>query len=82
MQQALVRFGLNLPGGITGTYSIGTANSVRTFQRITGLPVTGIVDASTARALGVLVAPVRTHGLVEPRRPGDRATCRRRRSAR
>ena len=60
VQQALVRFGLNLPGGITGTYSIGTANSVRTFQRITGLPVTGIVDATTARALGVLVAPVRS----------------------
>ena len=60
VQQALVRFGLNLPGGITGTYSIGTANSVRTFQRITGLPVTGVVDATTARALGVLVAPVRS----------------------
>ena len=57
VQLALVRLGLNLPGGVTGTYSTGTWYTIRTFQRLRGLPQTGVVDATTARLLGVLVAP-------------------------
>ena len=57
VQRALVRLDLNLPGGVTGTYSTGTWYAIRMFQRIRGLPQTGVVDATTARLLGVLVAP-------------------------
>ena len=56
-QNALIRGGIHVAGGATGAFSIGTYYAVRTFQRFQGLPVTGVIDAATARALGILAAP-------------------------
>ena len=56
-QTALSSSGIYLAGGVTGTFSLGTYYAVQTFQRYQGLVVTGIIDGSTARALGLIVAP-------------------------
>ena len=56
-QTALSSSGIYLAGGVTGTFSLGTYYAVKTFQKFQGLPVTGIIDGATARALGLIVAP-------------------------
>ena len=52
-QRALMDHGIFVRGGVTGTFDIWTFYAVNTFQRRNGLPVTGVVDAATARALGL-----------------------------
>jgi len=48
------RFGnINLPG-VTGVYDSETADAVKEIQRISGLPVTGIVDKATWDAMAAL----------------------------
>lgn len=42
---------------VTGIYDQTTQNAVREFQRVNGLPVTGIVDAATWQALYRATAP-------------------------
>ena len=53
-QRALMAAGFNVPGGANGVFSDYMWYSVRTFQRDHGLPVTGVIDVHTARALGHL----------------------------
>jgi peptidoglycan hydrolase-like protein with peptidoglycan-binding domain len=57
MQKALAAAGMTVKGGIDGSFGSGTTATIAAFQTIKGLPSTGLLDASTAAALG-LIAPV------------------------
>jgi peptidoglycan hydrolase-like protein with peptidoglycan-binding domain len=57
VQKALVMAGISVKGGVDGMFGSGTTSSLAAFQSAKGLPATGLLDASTASALG-LVAPV------------------------
>jgi len=57
LQQALVRAGISLCGGIDGVFGRCTANAVMQFQRTRGLTATGRIDQATANALGLRPAP-------------------------
>lgn len=57
VQKALVVAGISVKGGVDGMFGSGTTSSLAAFQGAKGLPATGLLDASTAAALG-LVAPV------------------------
>ncbi|MBK0399123.1 peptidoglycan-binding protein [Limibaculum sp. M0105] len=52
LQRALTDAGYDV-GAIDGTFGPGTDRAVRAFQSDQGLPVTGVVDAATAAALGL-----------------------------
>jgi peptidoglycan hydrolase-like protein with peptidoglycan-binding domain len=56
LQNALNRVGVGVKYGVDGYFGSATQASVKAFQRYKGLPVTGVVDAATAAALG-LAAP-------------------------
>jgi peptidoglycan hydrolase-like protein with peptidoglycan-binding domain len=58
LQQALVRAGVRLCGGVDGVFGSCTASAVMQFQRSRGLPATGRVDQATADRLGLRAAPV------------------------
>jgi len=67
VQSAIINNGFTLRGGATGTFDARTRTVLRTFQKVVGLKVTGVVDAPTARALklasstqNVPAAPVAT----------------------
>ena len=51
LQQALVRQGFTLRGGVTGTFDQNTVRTLVNFQRVVGLKATGMVDQGTARVL-------------------------------
>jgi peptidoglycan hydrolase-like protein with peptidoglycan-binding domain len=51
LQEAIIRNGFTLRGGATGTFDSRTRSVLRTFQKVVGLKVTGVVDANTARVL-------------------------------
>ncbi|MBA3287596.1 MAG: peptidoglycan-binding protein [Acidimicrobiia bacterium] len=57
LQQALIRAGIPVPGGADGVFGSATAGAIMKFQQRKGLPVTGRVDAATARALGLTARP-------------------------
>ena len=57
VQKALVIAGIPVKGGVDGMFGSGTTSSLAAFQGAKGLPATGLLDASTASALG-LIAPV------------------------
>jgi murein DD-endopeptidase MepM/ murein hydrolase activator NlpD len=44
-------------GGADGIFGAATANAIKSFQRAKGLPVTGVIDAPTAAALGLGSSP-------------------------
>jgi peptidoglycan hydrolase-like protein with peptidoglycan-binding domain len=52
LQQALNRVGIGVRYGVDGYFGSATQASVKAFQNYKGLPVTGVVDAATAAALG------------------------------
>lgn len=56
VQNAILRNGFTLRGGATGKFDARTRTVLRTFQRVVGLKVTGVVDAATARALKLSTA--------------------------
>ena len=60
LQQALVRAGVRLCGGVDGVFGSCTASAVMQFQRARGLPATGRVDQATAARLGLRPAPAPT----------------------
>lgn len=60
VQQAIMRNGFTLKGGATGVFDKRTRAALRTFQKVVGLKVTGVVDAATAKVLKVAVAPTTT----------------------
>lgn len=51
LQKAIMRNGFTLRGGATGVFDKRTRSVLRTFQRIVGLKVTGVVDTATASVL-------------------------------
>lgn len=53
LQAALIRAGIEVPGGADGIFGTMTAGAVLNFQRSRGLEPTGVVDAATASALGL-----------------------------
>lgn len=56
VQNALAAAGLTVRGGIDGVFGSGTARTIASFQKKIGAPQTGLLDQTTAAALG-LVAP-------------------------
>ncbi|NJL89324.1 MAG: peptidoglycan-binding protein [Coleofasciculaceae cyanobacterium SM2_1_6] len=60
IQEALTRLGFFNSADITGFFGIITRNAVSEFQRVNRLPVTGVVDETTANLLFSLpsVAPI------------------------
>ena len=44
-------------GGVTGTYTSGTAHAVTAFQKVSGLPRTGVADATTRARLATATVP-------------------------
>ncbi len=52
LQNALMAFGVFVPGGADGVFGQATKTAVSNFQRWNGLAVTGEVDAATAAKLG------------------------------
>src|SRR5262245_44616285 len=53
VQRALIRVGVGVVGGVDGYFGSATRASVKAFQAYKGLPVTGVVNSATARALGL-----------------------------
>lgn len=51
LQTAIIKNGFTLKGGATGTFDARTRTVLRTFQKVVGLKVTGVVDQDTARVL-------------------------------
>jgi murein DD-endopeptidase MepM/ murein hydrolase activator NlpD len=54
VQRALAATGLTVRGGIDGHFGFGTTETIKTFQRIKGLAVNGLLDQATAVALGLV----------------------------
>jgi hypothetical protein len=74
LQKALVAAGMDLRGGVDGTFGLATGDAVSTFQRQHGLDVTGIADRATATALGLrATAAATTPTTTVPSPPGAAA---------
>ncbi len=73
LQQALVRAGVRLCGGVDGDFGSCTASAVMQFQRSRGLPATGRVDQATADRLGLRSAPGADREPTGDRSPPGRA---------
>ena len=54
LQQAIMATGLVVRGGADGVFGQHTRTALLTYQRVNGLPQTGIVDEAAARLLGLL----------------------------
>jgi peptidoglycan hydrolase-like protein with peptidoglycan-binding domain len=54
LQQAIMATGLVVRGGADGVFGRHTRTALLTYQRVNGLPQTGIVDEAVARLLGLL----------------------------
>ncbi len=65
-QQRLVDIGFN-PGPVDGKYGRKTRSGLEAFQRHVGIPVTGDIDAATARALNDFTGTAET----QPDAPAD-----------
>ena len=59
VQKAIISHGFTLAGGATGVFDKATLRSLKSFQKVVGLKVTGVVDAATAKVLKV-AAPATT----------------------
>lgn len=70
-QEAMVRNGFTLRGGVTGSFDKNTLRTLRTFQRVVGLKVTGVIDEPTAKVLKITstIAPTTTTTTVAPGAP-------------
>jgi murein DD-endopeptidase MepM/ murein hydrolase activator NlpD len=55
-----MRNGFTLNGGATGVFNKATQRALKTFQKVVGLKVTGVVDIATARVLKVAIASTTT----------------------
>ena len=56
LQQALVRVGIGVKYGVDSYFGSATEASVKAFQRLNGLAMTGVVDRATAAGLGLVSA--------------------------
>lgn len=57
LQQAIMARGFTLPGGVTGTFNNSTRSALRSLQKVAGFKATGVVDARTAKFLGLVDMP-------------------------
>ena len=57
LERAIMGNGFTLPGGSTGVFDKRLLTVLKTFQRVVGLRVTGVVDAPTAKVLKLSAAP-------------------------
>ncbi|MGB0114462.1 MAG: peptidoglycan-binding protein [Ilumatobacteraceae bacterium] len=53
LQSALMKSGVFVPGGADGVYGPATKTAVSNYQRWNGLPITGSVDATMSKKLGL-----------------------------
>lgn len=60
VQMAIIKNGFTLRGGVTGVFDKRTLAVLKTFQKVVGLPVTGVVDAATAKVLKLGIAATTT----------------------
>lgn len=56
-QQAMIDNGFTLKGGATGVFDKRTLATLKAFQKVVGLKVTGKIDAATARVLKISLVP-------------------------
>lgn len=57
LQQALINNGITIKGGADGKFGLATTIALGKFQTVKGLPVTKVLDKSTAIGLGLIAAP-------------------------
>ncbi|MEY3559101.1 MAG: hypothetical protein RL374_1807, partial [Actinomycetota bacterium] len=60
VQTAIMRNGFTLKGGATGVFNKATQRALKSFQKVVGLKVTGVVDVATAKVLKVAAASTTT----------------------
>jgi peptidoglycan hydrolase-like protein with peptidoglycan-binding domain len=60
VQTAIMRNGFTLKGGATGVFDNTTLKALKTFQKVVGLKVSGVVDTDTARVLKIAEATTTT----------------------
>ncbi len=60
LQSAILANGFSLKGGATGKFNTVTRRALRTFQKVVGLRVTGVVDEATVAVLKLAIAPATT----------------------
>lgn len=58
VQNALMQNGFTLRGGATGVFDQNTRTTLRNFQKVVGLKVTGRVDAATAKVLKISIGTI------------------------
>ena len=66
LQQALTRASITVRGGVDGIFGAGTTAAVTTFQTNRGLTATGVVDITTAIALGIVDGSATTTATAPP----------------
>jgi peptidoglycan hydrolase-like protein with peptidoglycan-binding domain len=60
VQTAIMRNGFTLQGGATGVFNKSTQRALKSFQKVVGIKVTGVVDTATAKVLKVAAASTTT----------------------
>lgn len=60
VQTAIMRNGFTLKGGATGVFNKSTQRALKSFQKVVGIKVTGVVDTATAKVLKVVTASTTT----------------------
>ena len=60
VQTAIIRNGFTLTGGATGVFDKATQRALKSFQKVVGIKVTGVVDTATAKVLKVSAASTTT----------------------
>lgn len=60
VQTAIMRNGFTLKGGATGEFNKATQRALKSFQKVVGIKVTGVVDTATAKVLKVSAASTTT----------------------
>ena len=60
LQTAIMKNGFTLKGGATGNFDARTLRVLKTFQKVVGLKVTGVVDAPTASVLKLATSATTT----------------------
>jgi peptidoglycan hydrolase-like protein with peptidoglycan-binding domain len=60
VQTAIMRNGFTLRGGATGVFNKSTQRALKSFQKVVGIKVTGVVDTATAKVLKVAAASTTT----------------------
>ncbi|CAB5044466.1 MAG: peptidoglycan DD-metalloendopeptidase family protein [Actinobacteria bacterium] len=56
VQKAILRNGFSLAGGANGVFNKSTQRALKSFQKVVGLKVTGVVDSATAKVLKISTA--------------------------